>query len=79
MTRPLLILAILLPLSACRLDSTIVSECPRLFQYTPQFWRNLERELDVIAATSPSVMTLLRDYELTQDAIKVCIKRQRLA
>lgn len=58
-------------LSAC---GTVSSNCGTLFTYSPEFQREAASELDYLANTGqyPNVVTMVQDYGVTRETIRVC-------
>jgi hypothetical protein len=61
-----------LMLSACNSGASIT--CPPLKTHSADFWKEARAELGPALVVAPHLAILLKDYELTQDAIKVCMK-----
>ena len=69
----LLILPALLALSAGKCEAPH-NVCPPLKIYSKTFQAELKAELERIMETSPRVMQVIRDYGVTRDQIRACMK-----
>jgi hypothetical protein len=48
--------------------------CPPLYTYSKAFLAETAREAESIMASHPHVMKMLRDYGVTRDFIRACLK-----
>lgn len=54
---------------------TPTTSCPPLKAYSKEFLAETAKEVELIAATSPHVMKMLRDYGVNRDQIRACLKK----
>lgn len=73
MVRLLILPALFLALSAgkCEVPHNV---CPPLKIYSKAFQSELKAELDRIMETAPRVMQVIKDYGVTRDMIRACMK-----
>lgn len=49
--------------------------CPPLKTYSTVFQKNLAAEVESVMASKPHIAAVIRDYGITRDQIRACMKK----
>ncbi len=74
MVRWLILPALALALMAGKCEAPHAA-CPPLKTYSAMFQKNLAEEVESVMATKPHIAAVIRDYGITRDQIRACMKR----
>jgi hypothetical protein len=75
--RNVMLAALLLLLAACKQGGAIT--CPTLRGYSPAFMAAAARELEGLDRSAPHLVQMFNDYGVERDAIRECLRRQKVA
>ena len=74
MVRLLILPVLAFTLMAAKCESPHAA-CPPLKNYAPIFQKNLAAEVESVMASKPHIAAIVRDYGITRDQIRACMKR----
>lgn len=73
MVRWLLLPALVFTLMAAKCE-TPHAACPPLKNYSKSFQQGLAAEVESVMLSKPHIATVVRDYGITRDQIRACVK-----